>query len=84
MITELIFMTFLAVSDIILALIPDAKISLPVNIANGLNVITKNVGYILPVPGLVAIFGVYMSWNLFKLGYFGVIRIKSFIPTMGN
>lgn len=84
MITELILTPFIFLAKLIVSLFPDFVISIPDSVMNGINILSQNVGYILPLEGLLIIFDCYLAFQLFRFGVAIVIRIKSFIPTMGN
>lgn len=84
MITELILIPFIFLAKLIIAILPDFTISFPENVLHGINVISQNVGYILPLAGLIKIFNIYLSFQIFRFGFSVVLRVKSFIPTMGN
>lgn len=84
MITELILTPFIFIAKLIISLLPDFVVDLPESIMHGINVLSQNVGYILPISGLIRIFNFYLLFLLFRFGFSLVIRIKSFIPTMGN
>lgn len=63
--------------------LPDMNFSLPDNIFNGIDTFVTNVGYVVPITALMPIFMTSVAISTFQVGWALVIRIKSFIPTMG-
>lgn len=49
----------------------------------GLNIIFKYVAYLIPISALIPIFVVDFALTSFKTFMALIVRIKSFIPTMG-
>ena len=60
------------------------SIELPSSFASTLNNISSGVGYVLPVTKLLPIFVVTVALYSFRIVWAVIIRIKSFIPTMGS
>lgn len=69
---------------LIIGLLPKVNITLPSSLFNSLHSLLYGVGYLLPLKGLVPIFVMSLSLSLFKITMAIILRIKSFIPTMGN
>ena len=67
----------------LLSLLPDIDLSLPDNIFNSVSSVLANVAYVLPVVALMPIFVISLSLSIFRASWSLIIRIKSFIPTMG-
>lgn len=67
----------------LLSLLPDIDLSLPDNIFNSISSILSNVAYVLPVAPLLPILAISLSLSVFRSTWALIIRIKSFIPTMG-
>ncbi|GAB5082672.1 hypothetical protein Osc1_18470 [Hominimerdicola sp. 21CYCFAH17_S] len=84
MITELILTPFIFIAKLIIGLLPDFVVNFPESVMHGITVLSQNVGYVLPIPGLIKIFNLYLLFLVFRFGFSLVIRIKSFIPSMGN
>ena len=67
----------------LLSLLPDIDLSLPDNIFDSISSVLANVAYVLPVVSLLPIFVISLSLSIFRATWALIIRIKSFIPTMG-
>lgn len=63
--------------------LPEINFFIPDNIFNGINTFVCNVGYVLPIKALMPILVSSFTISTFKIVWALVIRIKSFIPTMG-
>ena len=61
----------------------DISISVPVDYMNILNDLVVGVGYVLPVKELLPLASAMMLLCLFKILWALIIRVKSFVPTMG-
>lgn len=84
MITEFILnFIFLPVKGL-LALLPDVSFSIPEGVVEGLSNIFSMLGFIFPIKGLLVILTISISIKVFQIIWALVIRIKSFIPTMGS
>lgn len=83
MITEFIFNILCFLPNQLLDSIDGLSISIPDNVFDGFNSILGSLGYIFPVKGLLIILGLSFSIKAFQLVWALIIRIKSFIPTMG-
>lgn len=76
----------------ILAFIPNAllnnmngiSISIPDNVFNGLDSIFNCLGFIFPISGLLMILTLSFTIKSFQIIWSIILRIKSFIPTMGS
>lgn len=77
---ELMYMPILNMLDSIIQI----TIEFPVNIFNGLNSLMYGVGYILPLVQLMPILITSFAFYSFKIAWAIAMRVKSFIPTMGN
>lgn len=75
----------------ILAFIPNAllnnintiSLSIPDNIFNGLDSIFNCLGFLFPIGGLLIILTLSFTIKSFQIIWSIILRIKSFIPTMG-
>lgn len=63
--------------------LPDINFSIPDNAFAGLEYIFSGVAYFLPVKALLPIVLVDFSISSFHIVWSIILRIKSFIPTMG-
>ncbi|HOE39619.1 MAG TPA: hypothetical protein PLY69_08560 [Bacteroidales bacterium] len=83
MITEALINVFLFLPKLLLQSLPDIDISIPKDVFNTLQNFLLNLEYIFPIVELLPILVISISLSLFKIAWALVIRIKSFIPTMG-
>ena len=83
MITEALINVFLFLPKLLLQSLPDIDISIPKDIFDTLQNFLLNLEYIFPIVELLPILVISISLSLFKIAWALVIRIKSFIPTMG-
>lgn len=58
--------------------------TIPVGVFNGLSLLAKDLGYIFPVASLMPIIIMKLAFRVFSLFWTVVLKIKSFIPTMGD
>ncbi|MDE6789313.1 MAG: hypothetical protein K2J47_08350 [Ruminococcus sp.] len=63
--------------------LPEIDFAVPDNIFNGINTFLSNVGYVIPIRALMPILVSSLALSAFKISWALIIRIKSFIPTMG-
>ena len=83
MITEGILNILAYIPNLLLDSIDAISISIPDNIFNGLNSIFSCLGYVFPVSGLLVILSLSFLIKNFQIIWSLILRIKSFIPTMG-
>lgn len=83
MITEALINVFLFLPKLLLQALPDIDISIPKGVFDTLQNFLLNLEYIFPIVELLPILVISISLSLFKIAWALVIRIKSFIPTMG-
>lgn len=83
MITEALINVFLFLPKLLLQALPDIDISIPKDVFDTLQNFLFNLEYIFPIVELLPILVISISLSLFKIAWALVIRIKSFIPTMG-
>lgn len=84
MITDIILDVLMAIPLVLLSLLPDVNISIPDGVFNWLITTCNAVGYLLPVKSLMPIFAIMLSVNGFKIAWAILLRVKSFIPSMGS
>lgn len=85
MITDALINAFLFLPTLLLTSLDclDFDFSLPTGIYDTLYNISKGVAFVLPLPFLISIFAIKLGIHSFRFIWSLVIRIKSFIPTMG-
>lgn len=84
MITEAIFKIFLVIPNLLINLLPAITWTIPAGIFDVLGSIMHGLAYFLPLPGLVPILVFSTSFYAVKIVWALLLRIKSFIPTMGS
>lgn len=84
MITDTIINIFLALPRNLLALLPDINFELPEVAFQELFDIISSLTWALPVVALMPILVISFALQGFKIAWSLLIRIKSFIPTMGD
>lgn len=65
--------------DSMISYVPEVDFSLPASALSGLNTLTANIGYILPVSDLLVVFDIWLAYMSFRLGvtfYKHRIRLK--------
>jgi len=83
MIVDAILDLILSVPLALLNALPDINIEISENVFNGMETFFGNVAYALPVVQLLPILIISNALMLFRVAWAIVIRVKSFIPTMG-
>lgn len=83
MITDALISVLTAVPLALLCLLPDVNIAIPDSVFNWLINICNAVGYLLPVKDLIPILLIMVTLTGFRIAWAIVLRVKSFIPTMG-
>lgn len=85
MITDAIINALLFLPTLLLQGLDNLNFSfeLPSGIYTTLYNISKGVGYVLPLPFLISISVIKIGIHSFRLVWSIILRIKSFIPTMG-
>lgn len=63
--------------------LPNIEFSIPDNILDGFVYIAQYINYFVPVAELMPILAISVSLSVFHIVWAIVLRIKSFIPTMG-
>lgn len=84
MITDFIINLFIKIPYALLSSLPDFSISFDTSYFEKFKSYVSFVGYVLPVSGLLPILVISFSLTVFKFVWALVLRIKSFIPTMGS
>lgn len=84
MITEGILNILAFIPNLLLDNLGFVSLSIPSNIFDGLNSIFNCLGFLFPISGLLVILGISFTIKNFQIIWSIVLRIKSFIPTMGS
>ncbi len=84
MITEAILNVLAFIPNLLVDGMQALNLAIPDNIFNGLNSIFGCLGFIFPISGLLVILGISFAIKNFQIIWAIILRIKSFIPTMGN
>ena len=84
MITEGILNILAFLPNLLLDSMGEISISIPENIFDGLNSIFGCLGFVFPVSGLLVILSLSFLIKNFQIIWSLILRIKSFIPTMGS
>lgn len=84
MITEGILNILAFIPNLLLDNLGSISLSIPSNIFDGLNSIFNCLGFLFPISGLLVILGISFTIKNFQIIWSIVLRIKSFIPTMGS
>lgn len=83
MITDKILDVLFYLPLLLFKALPSFDFSIPDNVYNGIETLCTNIGYVVPLKALLPIFATSITLSLFQIGWALIIRIKSFIPTMG-
>lgn len=67
----------------IISSLPSIDFNIPDNVLEGLSYISQYVNYFIPVSALMPILVINVSLSVFHIVWSIILRIKSFIPTMG-
>lgn len=84
MITEGILNILAFLPNLLLDSMKEISISIPENIFDGLNSIFGCLGFVFPISGLLIILSLSFLIKNFQIIWSLILRIKSFIPTMGS
>lgn len=84
MILEQIIELFMFIPQLLVSLLPTIDISLPESLFEALGSIFYGVGWCMPVAALSPILVAESALIIFKLVLAIIVRIKSFIPTLGG
>lgn len=84
MITQKVLDVFMFIPSLIIDLVPEFTTSIPENVFDGVNTVLYGIGYVLPMTALAPIFIISFAVDNFRVVIALIVRIKSFIPTMGD
>lgn len=83
MIFDKFFEWMFAPIDFIIVLIPGFDLSIPSGVLAAFGDLFGAIGYIVPWRGLIPIFSMSLLFLSVRFGWAVLLRIKSFIPTLG-
>lgn len=83
MITELIINIFCTPLLLLLDALPSVSFTIPSGAFESMSSLFSTLGYIFPMSTYVLIIGIKTSLKLAKITIALIVRIKSFIPSMG-
>lgn len=83
MITDLILFIFISPAMLLINMLPTISISLPSDLVFSISNIFAGLGYFLPVGLILTLLGIQVVLMSSRMIVALVVRIKSFIPTMG-
>lgn len=83
MITDKILDVLFYLPLLLFKALPAVDFSIPDNVYNGIETFCTNIGYVVPINALLPILVTSFALSTFQIAWALVIRIKSFIPTMG-
>lgn len=83
MITKAILYAICSPILLLLELLPSVSITLPDDIFSSMNSLFASLGFILPMTSLCLIIVSKITLKLAKITIAFIVRIKSFVPTMG-
>jgi hypothetical protein len=84
MITESILNIFMFIPRIIIGLLPTIPAKIPENVFSTVDNLLYGIGYVLPMTALAPIFIISFAIDGFRVIMAIIVRIKSFIPTLGT
>ena len=83
MITDSILNSFMALPTLLLAALPEFSVSIPEGVLEWVYDIANAVAYLLPLPQLLPILVISLTLKGAQIVWAILLRVKSFIPTMG-
>lgn len=84
MITDFIINSFIQIPYVLLSSLPDFHFEFNSTFFDTLSHFLQIVSYVLPVKGLMPILVSSFGLTFLKISWALVLRVKSFIPTMGS
>jgi hypothetical protein len=84
MIIEKILEVVLGVANWLLDLLPDLSFDLPTGFIAVIGNIFYGINYFVPINQVLPILVISFGITGFRIVYATILRLKSFIPTMGN
>lgn len=83
MIIDIILSSICALPLLLLDKIPSIQITIPDGVFDWLLSMSRALGYLLPIKALMPILVISFGISAFKISWAIILRVKSFIPTMG-
>lgn len=83
MIFDTLMNLILAPIDFLISLIPDINISIPSGVLGAVGDVFGSIGYITPWKTVITILSISFALVAIRITWAIIIRVKSFIPTMG-
>jgi len=83
MITDFLLNLVVSVPMMLLDAMGDFSIAIPAGVFDGLFIVLANVAFFVPIGGLMPILQISFSIKGTQILWALLIRVKSFIPTMG-
>lgn len=83
MIIDAIFSVILAVPNALLGALGSVSLSIPGGFIQGLGSVFSSINYFVPIRSLLPIVVIELAVIGFKIIWAIVLRVKSFIPSMG-
>lgn len=83
MITQAILYVICTPVLLLLDILPNVSVEIPSTAFDNIDSFFSLLGYVFPMTTLVTIIGIKISLKLAKITIALIVRIKSFIPTMG-
>ena len=84
MITDLILKAFSLPLLLLIDTLDNFTFTIPLGVFNGLSILAKDLGYLFPVSALLPIIIIKIGLRVFSIFWTIILKIKSFIPTMGD
>ncbi len=84
MITDMILKLLVMPLIVLIESVSAIGFTIPVGVFNGLLLLSENLGYIFPVSSILPVFILKMLLRNSRIIWAMIIRVKSFIPTMGD
>lgn len=84
MITDFIINVLCALPNLLLDSMQNFTLEIPESIFHGFDSILNLLGFMFPIAGLLPILVISFGIKYFQIMWSLLIRIKSFIPTMGS
>lgn len=84
MITDMILKLLIMPVIVLIESVSAIGFTIPAGVFNGLLLLSENLGYIFPISSILPVFVLKMLLRNARIIWAMIIRVKSFIPTMGN
>jgi hypothetical protein len=84
MITEAIINVFLSIPRLLVSVLPTVDTQIPDGVFSGMTALLYGIAWALPLTALMPILIITFGLDIFRVIMAIIVRIKSFIPTMGD